>query len=121
MSTDEYIVIVADESDHKRDYFEWPSGQAAKKWVAGDKTIPLVDIVDSFDVFHTGQGSQGLLQRPSKQELDSVFGTHNDTEIVEIVLEKGKYVTGPAKTSAKEGSASGIANQTSRGAVSGGR
>ncbi|SCV68701.1 BQ2448_822 [Microbotryum intermedium] len=112
MSTDEYIVFVADESGPL---------ESAKKWAAGDKTIPLVDIVDSFDVFHTGQGSQGLMQRPSKQELDSVFGTHNDTEIVEIVLEKGKFVTGPVKTSAKEGAASGIANQTSRGSVSGGR
>jgi hypothetical protein len=41
------------------------------------RTIPLVDIVDSFDVFHSGTGAQGFLQRPSQQELDTVFGTHN--------------------------------------------
>jgi ribosome maturation protein Sdo1 len=60
------------------------------------RTIPLVSIVDSFDIFHTGQGSQGLLARPSKQELETVFGTHNDTEVVEQVLSKGRLVTGPA-------------------------
>lgn len=52
-------------------------------------SIPLVSVVDSFDVFHTGQGSQGLLQRPSKQELETVFGTTKEDEIVEIVLTKG--------------------------------
>lgn len=48
---------------------------ALQKWRDGDKTVPLVEIVDSFDVFHTGQGAQGLLGRASKQHLDSVFGT----------------------------------------------
>lgn len=64
-STDEYIIVVADVD-------------ALKKWKEGDTTIPLVEIVDSFDVFHTGQGAQGQLQRPSKQTLDTVFGTTNE-------------------------------------------
>jgi hypothetical protein len=29
----------------------------------------------AFDVFHTGQGAQGLLIRPSKQELENTFGS----------------------------------------------
>jgi len=53
-------------------------------------SIPLVDIVDSFDVFHTGQGSQGILARPSKQELETVFETTKEDEIVEIILTKGQ-------------------------------
>lgn len=27
--------------------------------------------------------------RPSKQQLDTVFGTHNDTDVVTQILEKG--------------------------------
>jgi len=49
----------------------------------------LADVVDSFQIFHTGQGAQGILGKPSKQQLDTVFGTHNDVEVLTIVLEKG--------------------------------
>ncbi|KAF8265140.1 hypothetical protein EI94DRAFT_1557227, partial [Lactarius quietus] len=52
--------------------------------------IPLTDVVDSFEIFSSNQGPQGLLCRPSKQELDTVFGTHNDIEVIEHILSKGK-------------------------------
>jgi hypothetical protein len=35
-STDEFMVIV--------------NAEEYKKWIKGDKTIPLADVVDSFDV-----------------------------------------------------------------------
>ncbi|PFH51312.1 hypothetical protein AMATHDRAFT_47199 [Amanita thiersii Skay4041] len=75
-STDEFIVIV-----NPLEY---------KKWKKGDTTIPLTEVVDSFSVFHSGQGSQGLLGQPSKQQLDTVFGTSKDIDVVSIVLEKGR-------------------------------
>lgn len=56
-------------------------------------SIPLVEVVDSFDIFHTGQGSQGHLNRASKQELENIFSTTNEDEIVQIVLEKGRIVS----------------------------
>ena len=31
----------------------------------------------AFDVFITGQGAQGLLSHPSRQELETVFGSLN--------------------------------------------
>ncbi|KAM0793077.1 hypothetical protein ACM66B_000560 [Microbotryomycetes sp. NB124-2] len=111
MSTDEFIIIVDDE-------------EAAKKWLGGDKTIPLVDIVSSFDVFHSGQGAQGLLARPSKQQLDSVFGTTNDDEIVTQILEKGRMFTGKDMTGVGQGYSKAKdkgAHMTSRGSVGGGR
>lgn len=40
-------------------------------------------------VLHSGQGKQGIQGTPSKQQLDTVFGTHNIDDIVEIMLEKG--------------------------------
>jgi hypothetical protein len=125
-STDEFVIIIQDESGEfllsygsstRADSPRSRDPSAAKQWLGGDKTIPLVSIVDSFDVFHSGQGmlhviyslrvtpadppraflssgSQGILQRPSKQELETVFGTHNETEIVEQILAKGKFQTG---------------------------
>ncbi|KAL9940906.1 hypothetical protein V8E36_000394 [Tilletia maclaganii] len=74
-STDTYSVIVnADEY---------------KKWHDGGETIPLAEVVDSFDVFHSNQGAQGHLNRASKQQLDAVFGSTNDNDVVTAVLEKG--------------------------------
>jgi len=81
-STDEYIVIV-----NKAEY---------EKWKAGDTSISLALIVDSFSIFHTGQGSQGVLGRISKQMLDTVFGTQHEDEAVKIVLEKGALQPGDA-------------------------
>ncbi|KAL1723492.1 AFG1-like ATPase-domain-containing protein [Schizophyllum commune] len=79
-STDEYLVIVnADEY---------------KRWKDGDTTIPLVEVVDSFDVFHSGQGNQGILGRASKQQLDTVFGTTKDDEVVAKILKDGQTRVG---------------------------
>ncbi|GAA5896741.1 Rtc3p [Sporobolomyces salmoneus] len=96
MSTEEYIIIIQDK-------------EAAEKWIAGDRTIPLVDIVDSFDVFTTGQGAQGILERPSKQVLDTVFSSTNQNDIVETVLEKGRILSGdiPHKFASKNDQRSG--------------
>ncbi|KAF8640017.1 hypothetical protein AX17_001261 [Amanita inopinata Kibby_2008] len=75
-STDEFIVIV--------------NSPQYRKWKAGDTTIPLADVVDSFAVFHSGQGSQGLLGKPSNQQLDTVFGSTKDIDVVTTILAKGR-------------------------------
>jgi hypothetical protein len=49
----------------------------------------LTQYVSAFQVFHTGQGAQGIMGRPSNQQLDNVFGTHNEIEVITIVLQKG--------------------------------
>lgn len=41
-------------------------------------------------MFFSNQGTQGILGKPSQQQLDSVFDTHKDDEVVRIVLEKGQ-------------------------------
>ncbi|TFK99119.1 DUF1960-domain-containing protein [Pterulicium gracile] len=84
-STNEYIVIV--------------NSEEFKKWKEGvplfpDTSIPLAEVVDSFGVFHSGQGSQGLLGQVSNQELDSVFGTHKDIDVVEKILAEGRFQSG---------------------------
>ncbi|KAF9569274.1 DUF1960-domain-containing protein [Agrocybe pediades] len=82
-STDEYTIIINPEE--------------YKKWKNGDTSIPYAEIVDSFEVFHSNQGSQGILRRPSKQQLDTVFGTTKDVDIVEFMLKNGTEQAGEMK------------------------
>ncbi|RXW23143.1 hypothetical protein EST38_g2698 [Candolleomyces aberdarensis] len=77
-STEEYTVIV----------------DPSEKWKAGDTTIPLTEVVDSFNVYHSAQGSQGLLNTPSNQQLDTVFGTHKDIDVVTKILKDGREQRG---------------------------
>jgi len=37
-----------------------------------------------------------LLQKASQQQLDTVFGTHKDVEVVEFILKNGKELHGDA-------------------------
>ena len=48
----------------------------------------------AFKVFYSNQGSQGILGTPSKQQLDTVFGTTKDVDVVTVILEKGKEQSG---------------------------
>lgn len=55
-----------------------------------DSSVPLVDVVNSFDVFVTHkQGVQGHMDRASKASLENEFGTSVDDEVVKKILEKG--------------------------------
>ncbi|KAK7060370.1 hypothetical protein VNI00_001135 [Paramarasmius palmivorus] len=100
-STDEFTIIVNPE-----EYKKWKDGGG--RWLIirfirhvnydWKPTIPLADVVDSFQVFHSNQGSQGLLATPSRQQLDGIFGTSKDIDVVQKMLELGK--SQPAKFSA---------------------
>lgn len=48
----------------------------------------------AFKVFHTGTGTQGILGTPSKQQLETVFGTSKDVDVVEKILKEGRSQTG---------------------------
>ncbi|KAK0461728.1 ribosome maturation protein [Desarmillaria tabescens] len=76
-STDEFCLLV-----HTEEY---------KKWKGGGDSIPLTEVVDSFQAFHSGQGPQGILGKPSNQQLDTVFGTSKDVDVALIILEKGRH------------------------------
>jgi len=85
-----------------------------KKWKDGDTTIPLVEVVDSFEVFHSNTGPQGILGKASNQQMETDFGTKKAEEVVKIILEKGKLQvgdginsTGQHTTNATRGSARG--------------
>jgi ribosome maturation protein Sdo1 len=63
---------------------------AVNKWKK-DSSIPLIDVVNSFDVFVTGkQGAQGQLNRASKSAMENEFGSNKDDDVVKQILEKGE-------------------------------
>jgi len=91
-------VIYKPDSQSTEEFMIFVNPQEFKKWKDGDTTISLADVVDSFTVFHTGQGSQGILRRPSKQQLDTVFETHKDVDVVNFILTNGKEQAGEGIT-----------------------
>jgi Shwachman-Bodian-Diamond syndrome (SBDS) protein len=64
----------------------------------------VLGLITAFEILSSNQGPQGLLGRPSKQELDNVFGTHVDIDVIHQILENGKDESGESIASAKWGS-----------------
>lgn len=63
--------------------------KAAKDWKT-DKSIPLAQVVSAFKIFVTHKhGTQGQMDTASKATLENEFGTHNDEEVIKLILEKG--------------------------------
>ncbi|KAL2017914.1 hypothetical protein VTK56DRAFT_1570 [Thermocarpiscus australiensis] len=61
-----------------------------QKWVKGDKSIPLAQIVSSFKVFTTHKkGAQGIMEGASKAMIENEFGTAKEEEAIGKILEKG--------------------------------
>ena len=71
-----------------------------------DTSIPIVDVVSckllnlvlwwiltslipAYDVFFSTQGNQGKLGKASKQQLENVFNTSNDTSVAEFMIKNG--------------------------------
>ena len=63
-----------------------PAYQEWKK----DKSIAIANVVDSFTVLKYEMGRSGILNKPSKSELDATFGTTNVDDIIKIMLENGE-------------------------------
>ncbi|KAJ1672597.1 hypothetical protein EV182_006874, partial [Spiromyces aspiralis] len=52
-----------------------------EKW-RRDHNIPIVDVVESFDIYEVpGGGHTGLMGRPPKHVLERAFNTTNENEI----------------------------------------
>ncbi|KAG0684350.1 hypothetical protein C6P40_000008 [Pichia californica] len=65
-----------------------------EKYIHGVDSIPLSSFVARFDVYRTvtGNGSEGILEVASKQELNEEFGDFKSVEgdIIPRILKKGK-------------------------------
>jgi len=89
-------VIYKPDSQSSDEYMCVVNPEEYKKWKAGDTTIPLVDVVDSFSVFFSNQGNQGVLGQASKQQLENTFGTSKDVDVITYMLKNGKEQTSEA-------------------------
>ncbi|XP_006456804.1 hypothetical protein AGABI2DRAFT_195798 [Agaricus bisporus var. bisporus H97] len=88
------LVVYKPDSQSTDEYMVYVNFAEYRKWKDGDTSIPLVDVVDSYSVYHTGQGTQGLQKTPSNQQLDTIFGTHKDVDVVQFILKNGKLQHG---------------------------
>ena len=73
-----------------------------EKYRHHEQGITASHVVDSFDIFKFEAGKQGTMSRPSKAEMSSVFGTTNQDQAIEFMLEKGQLPTHRSKKN-KEG------------------
>ncbi|KAJ3064112.1 hypothetical protein HDU98_000160, partial [Podochytrium sp. JEL0797] len=65
------------------------------KWRA-DKSIPLVDVLESFEVFQSDtKGPTGIQHAASKSEMKNAFGSEDVTTVLQQILEKGKATDMP--------------------------
>ncbi|EPZ33057.1 hypothetical protein ROZALSC1DRAFT_29269 [Rozella allomycis CSF55] len=91
-------VVYKDKHHHgtQEEFFVLVNPDSLEKW-RKDKTIPLVEVVESFDVFTIASGGHtGISDRPSKQMLAKYFETENTTEIIQKILQSGEVVKGDA-------------------------
>ncbi|KAI5866920.1 shwachman-Bodian-diamond syndrome protein [Durotheca rogersii] len=60
-----------------------------KKW-KGDKSTPMAHFISAFKIFVTHkQGAQGQMNGASKSTLENEFGTSNEEEVIQKILESG--------------------------------
>ncbi|KAJ3040323.1 hypothetical protein HK097_002591 [Rhizophlyctis rosea] len=79
-------------SGRSMDYFVFANPNQVQAWRT-DKSIPLVDVVDSFDIFEVGNGGNtGVFSHPSKQALENAFSTSNETDVIQKILTEGKIM-----------------------------
>ncbi|KAG5654597.1 hypothetical protein H0H81_011572 [Sphagnurus paluster] len=111
-SLSEYTVIVnPEEVERGRNVNAlYECEQKTQLTLSFHSSIPLVDVLDSFVVLHSNQGRSGTLTKPSKQQLETDFGTSDENEVVRKILEKGKDQASDAI-----GTATGISTNLSRG------
>eukprot|EP01120_Amphizonella_sp_Union-15-10_P008962 TRINITY_DN3308_c0_g1_i3.p1 TRINITY_DN3308_c0_g1~~TRINITY_DN3308_c0_g1_i3.p1 ORF type:complete len:117 (-),score=28.29 TRINITY_DN3308_c0_g1_i3:81-431(-) len=69
------------------EFFLMTNPGMASKW-RHDRTIPLIDVVENFDIYLYVGTKQP--HRPSKSELEKAFGTSEVDTIIKLILEKGE-------------------------------
>jgi ribosome maturation protein Sdo1 len=88
-------------NEDSEEFFMYAEPGMVEKWKK-DSTIPLVDVLQSFQVFSSNTKSpQGIAQRPSKAHLEDAFGTVDQTEIATKILMNGKTSVVTESTNSK--------------------
>lgn len=65
-------------------------GEMYQQYKKDSNSVALAHVVDSFSILkYENPGTEGLLNKPSRQELQDVFQTTDEYKIVEYMLENG--------------------------------
>lgn len=89
MSSAQATKVVYKGADNMEFFVIANAGMVAK-WKS-DKTIPLIDVVQSFDIHTTTTGGNtGEAIHPSKGVLESTFQTSNKDDIVKKIISDGE-------------------------------
>ncbi|KAG2192884.1 ribosome maturation protein [Mucor mucedo] len=87
--SDQSVKVVYKGADNTEFFVIANAGMVSK--YRSDKTTPLIDVVQSFDILTTTTGGNtGEALHPPKGILESNFNTSNKDEIVKIIIEKGE-------------------------------
>ncbi|KAK9765147.1 hypothetical protein K7432_006757 [Basidiobolus ranarum] len=82
-------VVFSDKEKSNSEFFIYIHPEIYTQWKT-DKSIPITRVVQAFNIYITRNGSStGVAETPSNQELENVFGTSNDTAVVEHILNHG--------------------------------
>ncbi len=88
--SDTIRIVWHDPQKSNLEFFVFASESQYQKWKQ-DKSIPLVNVLSTFDIFEVPNGGNtGIASRPSRITLSSVFDKTDDTAIIQEILEHGK-------------------------------
>jgi ribosome maturation protein Sdo1 len=80
------VIYKSDETE----FFVIANPGMVNKW-RNDKTIPLIDVVQSFEIHTSSTGSNtGEAIHPSNGILESAFNTTNKDDIVKKIVSEGE-------------------------------
>ncbi|BFZ60614.1 hypothetical protein YB2330_001654 [Saitoella coloradoensis] len=72
-------------------YIIFVESKSAVDAYRASSSTPLVDVVNSFDIFVTHKhGKQGTLDHASKSQLENEFGTSKPEEAIVKILKEGE-------------------------------
>ncbi|KAJ3061308.1 hypothetical protein HDU98_002784 [Podochytrium sp. JEL0797] len=76
-------------------FFTYANKEMLNKW-RQDKTVPLVDVLESFEVFQSDtKGPTGIQHVASKSEMKNAFGSEDVNAVLAQILGKGKETAMP--------------------------
>ncbi|KAK9765148.1 hypothetical protein K7432_006758 [Basidiobolus ranarum] len=82
-------VVFTDKEKSDSEFSIYINPDVYTQWKS-DKSISMTEVVQSFNIYITRNGGNtGIVEAPSNQELETVFGTSNETTVVEYILNHG--------------------------------
>ncbi|KAL1917604.1 uncharacterized protein VTP21DRAFT_3997 [Calcarisporiella thermophila] len=89
-NSNQAIRVIYKDQDSGREFFVFANPGMVEKY-RRDKSIPLVEVLQSDQVFDVDQGGNtGQVSTPSNGTLENVFQTNNRWDIARRIVEEGE-------------------------------